>query len=143
VSACRWAPRRRPSSSLVLALCLLACATEADRRKQGEAITLARQIDRLREADNVAKRSELEALKLASCTDAEVCALKDLCVRAYALHQEALDEIASFQALGASPGAAPPARERLSLTEQKLQRAKTRTEDCAREQTRVVRRFLL
>ena len=143
MSASKSVLRLRSWSSVALALCSLACATEKERRNQGEAVALARQIDRLRDAENAGKRAELEALKLASCSDAEVCGLKDLCVRAYALHQEALDEIASLHALAAAPGATPPARERLSLTEQKLERAKTQTEDCAREQTRVVRRFFL
>jgi hypothetical protein len=145
VSASKWAPRRRSRTSVLLGLCCaLGCATETDRRKQGEAVAVARQIDRLRDAENAAKRGELAALELTSCSDAEVCALKDLCVRAYTLHQEALDEIASLHALAASPGAAVAStRERLGLTEQKLVGAKAQTEECAREQTRVVRRFLL
>jgi hypothetical protein len=129
-----------------LSLGLGACNTEADRRRQGEAVRVAQQIDRLREADNDHKRAELVTLVGLPCGEPALCTLKDQCVRAYSLHQEALDEIAALKAM-TEPGAAVPAAQdtssRLGVTERKLGEARSETEECAREQVRVVRRYLL
>jgi len=124
------------------------CDSEAKRRSQAEAVRVAQQIDRLREADNEHKRGELGTLIGLACGEPAVCTLKELCVRAYSLHQEALDEIAALKAMTAPGSAVPPAAvqgasSRLGVTEQKLERARTDTEECAREQVVVVRRFLL
>jgi hypothetical protein len=127
---------------------LLGCNSEAKRRSQAEAVRVAQQIDRLREADNDHKRGELGTLVGLACGEPAVCTLKELCVRAYSLHQEALDEIAALKAMTA-PGSAVPAAaardasSRLDMTEQKLERARADTAECAREQVVVVRRFLL
>jgi hypothetical protein len=109
---------------------------------------VAQQIDRLREADNAQKRAELATLVGLPCGEPALCTLKELCVRAYSLHQEALDEIAALKAM-TEPGAAVPAAgakdasSRLGVTEKKLEQARAETEECAREQVTVVRRFLL
>jgi hypothetical protein len=108
---------------------------------------VAQQIDRLREADNAQKRAELATLVGLPCGEPALCSLKELCVRAYSLHQEALDEIAALKAM-TDPGAATPtsggdAASRLDVTQKKLEQARAETEQCAREQVTVVRRFLL
>jgi hypothetical protein len=118
------------------------------RRRQGEAVRVAQQIDRLRDADNEHKRAELGTLVGLPCGEPALCKLQELCVHAYSLHQEALDEIAALKAM-TEPGSAVPAAaaqeasSRLALTQQKLERALADTEQCAREQVVVVRRFLL
>jgi hypothetical protein len=151
VSACRWARFRSTATDAGVALLLLAlsaCNSEAERRRQGEAVRVAQQIDRLREADNAHKRAELGTLVGLPCGEPALCTLKELCVRAYSLHQEALDEIAALKAM-TEPGSAVPAAaaqdasSRLGVTQQKLEKALAETAECAREQVIVVRRFLL
>jgi hypothetical protein len=129
-------------------VCLSACNNEANRRRQGEAVRVAQQIDRLREADNAHKRAELGTLIELPCGEPALCTLKELCVRAYSLHQEALDEIAALKSMtepnAATPAAAPhDASLRLGVTERKLEQARSETAECARQQVVVVRRYLL
>ncbi|MET0412949.1 MAG: hypothetical protein ABW217_16705 [Polyangiaceae bacterium] len=151
MSASRWGRCRSTATDvavIALALCLAACNGEAARRRQGEAVRVAQQIDRLRDADNAHKRAELGTLVALPCGEAALCKLQELCVHAYSLHQEALDEIAALKAM-TEPGAAVPAAvgkdasTRLDVTQQKLERALADTERCAQEQVVVVRRFLL
>src|SRR5688572_7651408 len=87
-------PRRTAWFGAASALCLLlACRSDAERAEQGRVANLAERIDRLRRAENPDKRPLLAALEAASCVSADSCALKDLCVRAYQVHQRALDAI--------------------------------------------------
>jgi hypothetical protein len=107
---------------------------------------LAEQIERLRRAENPDKRALLEQLIRTDCPDAEACGLKDLCVRAYRLHQSALDSITALQAFTRSDAGTPaPANlgDRLTRTREDLERARQLSESCAAEQIRVVRKSLL
>ena len=92
---------RRPARAyLAVALlagsCCFSCKSDAERAHQGQVARLAERIDRLRRADNDAKREPLAALAAVPCPDTDACALQDLCLRGYRLHQSALDAIAAL-----------------------------------------------
>jgi hypothetical protein len=123
---------------------LLACRSDAERAEQGRVANLAERIDRLRRADNPAKRPLLAALASATCVSADECALKDLCVRAYQVHQRALDAIESLKLVAASDaGVSASLRARLEQAEQDLTSARELGERCAEEQVRTVRKVLM
>jgi hypothetical protein len=124
---------------------LAGCKSSAERMHQGQIANLAERIDRLRRADNPDKRALLETLALTPCPDATACGLKDLCVRAYRLHQDALDSIRALQAMAhVDAGSIPPSvSEKLTHTRSVLEQARQLTEKCAEEQVRVVRKALL
>jgi hypothetical protein len=127
--------------------CFLAaasCKSDAERAHQGQVARIAEHIERLRLADNRDKRAPLEALAGVPCPDAEACALQDLCLRGYRLHQAALDAIAALERQSKSD-APPPADvgQRLAKAQNDLAQAKTLTEDCADQQVRLVRKTLM
>ena len=125
------------------------CKSDAERAELAEVAHLVEHIDRLRRADNADKEPLLGALSAAPCRGADACALKDLCVRAYRLHQDALDAIAAAKRRAAGDAAAldeaAKAREakRLSAIEKDLTEAKALAERCADEQVRVMRSKLM
>lgn len=121
-----------------------ACKSDAERAHQGQVARLAEHIERLRLADNRDKRAPLEALAAVPCPDAEACALQDLCLRGYRLHQGALDSIAELQRQSTSDAPPPPdVGQRLAKAQDDLAQAKTLTEDCADQQVRVMRKTLM
>lgn len=127
------------------ALCLqLACRSDAERAEQGRVANLAERIDRLRRAENPDKRPLLAALTAAECVSADACALKDLCVRAYQVHQRALDSIEDLKHIAqGDAGASEPVRARLRQAETDLTTARELGERCADEQVRTVRKVLM
>lgn len=133
--------RERVWLGAVLVATLLACKSDAERVRLGQVARLADHIDRLRRADNPDKRALLQALAGIDCPDAEACALKDLCLRAYGLHQNALDQIEVLQRLAVQKLAPPPADlpESLERAHAQLEQAKTLSEKCAEEQVRLMR----
>jgi hypothetical protein len=136
------------ASALLLALglvCLSGCKSDAERTRLAQAARLAEHVDRLRRADNQDKRALLGALRGAECHEPEACAFKDLCVRAYELHQHALDSISRLKQLTEQRAGALPQTSAAELAEvqAELDRAKVLTEQCAEEQVRVVRDALL
>jgi hypothetical protein len=136
---------RRAAFYLLGSVCLLLCCrSDAERAEQGRVANLAERIDRLRRADNPGKRPLLQALEAAACVSADACALKDLCVRAYQVHQRALDSIESLKRLASSDaGVSEPVRERLRQAEQDLATARELGERCAEAQVRTVRKVLM
>ena len=139
--------RRRARVSLAVALlgcsCAFSCKSDRERAHQGQVARLAEHIERLRRADNDAKREPLAALAAVPCPDAEACALQDLCLRGYRLHQGALDAITALDRLSRDD-APPPADvgQRLARAQSDLAQAKTLTQDCAEQQVRIMRRAL-
>ena len=125
----------------MLVATLLSCKSDAERVRLGQVARLADHIDRLRRADNPDKRALLQALGGIDCPDAEACALKDLCLRAYSVHQSALDQIESLQRLAEQTLAPTPADLPASLerAQAQLEQAKTLSEKCAEEQVRLMR----
>jgi hypothetical protein len=122
----------------------LCCKSDAERAHQGQVARLVEHIDRLRRADNVQKRAPLEALTRVPCPDVEACALQDLCLRAYRLHQSGLDTIAELEQRAASPSPPPSGvGEQVQRAELDLAQAKTLSEQCAEQQVRVMRKVLL
>jgi hypothetical protein len=120
------------------------CQSDAERARLAQVARLAEHIDRLRRADNSDKRAPLAALVAADCHDDTSCALKDLCVRAYELHQGSLDAINALKRVAERDAAAlERARANLEATERDLVRAKELMEQCAEEQVRVVRKSLM
>lgn len=140
---------RRERFAHFLALGLLcagsfACKSDAERAHQGQVARIAEHIDRLRRADNQAKREPLAALAAIPCPDGDACALQDLCLRAYRLHQSALDAIRSLEDLSRSSTPPPPdVSQRLTQAQIDLSQAQTLSETCAEQQVRVVRKALL
>lgn len=134
-----------PAASAVLGVALLSsCKSDAERAHQGQVARLVEHIDRLRRADNVEKRGPLEALTRLPCPDAEACALQDLCLRAYRLHQTSLDTISALDRHARSPAPPPPnVGEQLQRAERDLAQARTLSEQCAETQVRVMRKALL
>ena len=120
------------------------CKSDAERAHQGQVARLAEHIERLRLADNRDKRAPLQALAAVPCPDAEACALQDLCLRGYRLHQAALDSIAALQRQSKSDSP-PPADvgQQLAKAQDDLVQAKTLTEDCADQQVRILRKTLM
>jgi hypothetical protein len=136
--------RRRWLSGVLLSSALLGCKSDAERAHQGQVARIAEHIDRLRGADNQAKRQPLQALAALPCPDAESCALQDLCLRAYRLHQAALDAIAELRRLSELDTAASAGlSQRIERAERDLGQAQALSEQCAAEQVRVVRRALV
>jgi hypothetical protein len=133
-----------PIDALALAVALaLGCHSDAQRAEQARVAHLAERIDRLRRADNPDKRVLLEALKRTECVGPDACGLKDLCVRAYEVHQRALDEIEALKRTPPDAGPSPSLRARLGTAERDLRQAKDLGERCAEEQVRTVRKALL
>ncbi len=131
---------------LLFALCLsaLACTSDARRREQARIARLVEHVDRLRGADNADKRPLLAALIQAECEGGEACALKDLCVRAYQLHQSALDTIAELRRQASHDGGSSrDTKQQLEKTESDLLEAKELSQRCAEEQVRAVRKTLM
>lgn len=136
----------RLAAAVLAALCcaLLGCPSDARRAEQARIAHLAERIDRLRRADNPDKRALLAALKETECVGPDACGLKDLCVRAYEVHQRALDAIDALQRVAATDaGAAPDVRQRLAAAERDLTQARTLGEQCSEQQVRAVRKTML
>jgi hypothetical protein len=152
--ASRWVPastsrsdggRRGAWLALLLACVASAtgCHSDAERREQARIAHLAERIDRLRRADNADKKPLLEALEAADCVGPDACALKDLCVRAYQLHQRGLDAIASLRAGAGSADPEKLAQELMRAAEQDLARARDLGAQCSEAQVRTVRKVLM
>ncbi len=126
------------------AVLFVGCKSDAERAHQGQVARLVEHIDRLRRADNLDKREPLEALTRVTCPDAEACALQDLCLRAYRLHQGSLDTIQELeQHARASTPPPPDVGERLARAERELAQARALSEQCAETQVRVMRKALI
>jgi hypothetical protein len=135
---------RRACAVILAAGLVLACQSDARRAEQARVANLAERIDRLRRADNPDKRALLEELKKAECVGPDACGLKDLCVRAYEVHQRALDTIESLKRAAATDaGPSPELRARLQGAERDLADAVNRSQRCADEQVRAVRKTML
>jgi hypothetical protein len=86
----------------------------------------------------------LEQLERAECVGVDACALKDLCVRAYRVHQRGLDAIDALAALARrDAGARADVAERLRSADQDLTLARDLAQRCSEEQVHTVRKVLL
>jgi hypothetical protein len=143
----RWRGILFDAAPLALGLALglgAGCTSDAKRVEQGRVANLAERIDRLRRAENADKRPLLEQLTRAECVSPDACALKDLCVRAYQLHQRGLDAIAALRHVAQrDAGASADVSSRLETADRDLAQARELAERCSEEQVRVVRKTLL
>ena len=132
-------------ASVACSVLWLACNSDARRAEQGRMANLAERIDRLRRADNPDKRPLLEQLERAECVGADACALKDLCVRAYRLHQQGLDAISALSALARKDAGTRSAdvTPRIQAAERDLSLARDLAQRCSEEQVHAVRKTLL
>lgn len=123
----------------------LGCQSDARRAEQARIAHLAERVDRLRRADNPDKKARLAELEQTECVGPDACGLKDLCVRAYQVHQRALDAIESLKREAEGDAGAPTAavRERLQRAERDLAEAVDLAQRCAEEQVRAVRKTIL
>jgi len=129
---------------MLVCLGVLGCTSDARRAEQARVANLAERIDRLRRAENPDKRPLLEGLERAECVGPDACALKDLCVRAYRLHQRGLDTIDALSAVArADAGASPEVVARLAAAERDLALARDLGQRCSEEQVRTVRKTML
>jgi hypothetical protein len=104
---------------------------------QGEASLLLQSVERLRQAPNAAKRTELTRLREAPCTHAETCALKDRCADAYQRFVAALDGITHIES-ALQTNAAFRAND-LTKAQQSLDSAREKTLACANAQGELAR----
>jgi hypothetical protein len=110
----------------------------------GHLAALATSIDRLRAADNADKQDWLAQLEGAHCQGEPQCALKDLCLQAYRLHQRALDTIASLKTPALAARDAPSnTAERLEAARSDLASAQQLAHQCAERQVLLVRKSMV
>jgi hypothetical protein len=117
--------------SLVV-LTLVGCNSSAS-EKRAEVKSISMAIDRLRQAPNAEKAPKLTELSKLPCSMRDTCELRAQCVAAYALHVEALDEIAAGK--GKLDG------EQVQQIEQKLEAARKQVHECLERELVVGRRF--
>jgi len=104
-------------------------------------------IDLLRNAPNPAKPKQLESLRAVSCKSADVVRVRDHCVQAYAVHLDALEQIAAGRSsLAADVGgsdsvAANAALAHLAKARQNLDSARKLMRDCANAEADLRRRY--
>jgi hypothetical protein len=134
-------PREPKRWRAVVALALFAscaCRSETERRRTLDALLVSSAVEAVREAPHDDKGAALERLRVTSCTDARACAVKELCLQAYTLHQKS---VATTRALArAEPSGELPsgAAELLARAERDLAAAKRMSEECLRLETALV-----
>jgi len=117
----------------IAALTIAGCDT-ADRPDTPELLQIARGVDRLRDAPPEQKRPLLKALSQLPCAEDAGCQLKQLCVRAYEAHLEALDGTAAVRRALDKGDAGPldQAARLVELSRTRLEQARELTEQCAK-----------
>ncbi|HEV8549568.1 MAG TPA: hypothetical protein VGQ57_11085 [Polyangiaceae bacterium] len=119
---------------------LLGGCDASERAARAEAADISRAVDAVRAADNPAKAGPLAALRDKSCSVADICAVKSLCIAAYEQHERALALVAEAKA-GITAAPAASVAQTLTLAESALTRAKSQTDDCATRQGEMARHF--
>jgi hypothetical protein len=124
------------TSPLILLCALAACTGSAARR---ESAALSDAVDRYRRAESASKPGQREAVAAVSCTDAEVCATKQVCLAAIDPTTRALtlkDEVAARLVDIQSKRLAPDAPEadalpgKLDEAERLLHEGRAKMTDC-------------
>ncbi len=123
--------------SLGLCLCAPAACTGSAARRESAALSDA--VDRYRRADNASKPNQRQTVLAVACTDAEVCAAKQVCLaaidpttRALTLKDEVAARLLDIQTARLAPDApeanALPAK--LDEAERLLHEGRTKMSDC-------------
>ena len=119
------------------------CDDEAKAAQRAEAERIVHAVRELRDADSDSKAVQLEKLKGQPCQVPELCGLRDLCSKAYTLHQRGLAATrAAAEKLSADGGLSAAARQ-VALAKKTLGDARLQTRRCADEEGKVVREFKL
>ena len=136
-----------PIAVLIGIVCVLGCQDEARTRAKLEAARVGHAIDLLRKAPNPAKPKQLESLRAVPCKSADVVRVRDHCAQAYAVHLDALEQIAAGRSsLAADAGisdslAANAALAHLAKARQSLDSARKLMRDCANAEADLRRRY--
>ena len=134
----------RAAAILIAGVLCVGCSGAREQQRRAEAGRLGRAIDALREAPNPEKRPLLRALESEPCSAAELCALKQTCVDAYARHLNALDGVqASRRALEDREPETDSRRvaELVAASERELAEARRLGERCAELRGEAQRRY--
>lgn len=129
--------------ALGLSLCLaVACGSSERAEAQRSAGRVAHAIETVRKAPNLDKAEGLRGLTEVACTGADVCATRDVCRAAYALHVEAtrLTQAAKLQVLR---GQSLEAAKVLGAAQEKLGEARRQVADCTEREGSLRRRYRL
>lgn len=118
---------------VAVALLLLACRSEAERKRTLAALTVSSAIQAVRQAPHDDKAPALEQLRASPCAEPQSCEVKEVCVQAYALHQRSVETTENLRR-ELDRTAAPPAgvAELLAATERDLDAAKRLIDECLR-----------
>ena len=141
-------------SHIIVALALgLLCVSCRGPRRNAEQLVFA--VRALREAPNAQKPPHLETLKSRSCDTESLCDYKARCVKAYALHLSAVQEVDRLNQVAtaserAGDSAAVPSREeqaqylaKLRKATDDLESAHHQAQDCLLQEASVVTDFRL
>jgi hypothetical protein len=131
---------RSHAAALLALCCACSSATEAAERKS--AAQVARAIELLRQAPNAAKAAPLAQLAKLACQGSEVCATRDACRSAYAMHVEAVT-LTSAAKQRLADGRPDEAAKILGAAEQKLADADVKVSACTDREGALRRRYKL
>lgn len=121
---------------------LLGCHAAEELRAQQSAGGVLLALKVLRDAPNASKAKALNGLAQAPCTGEGVCAVRDVCRKAYALHVEGITLTeAAKQRL--RDGQALEAATLLGPAEEKLREAGRQVDDCTDRAAALQRRYKL
>ncbi len=135
-------PRSRPLACALAVGLLSACRTEADVAAQKSAARVARAVEVLRQAPNEAKSAPLAELRKLGCAAPDVCAAREQCAAAYALHLDGLALTGAARAKLAEDRATEAAR-LLGSAERTLKDAEQRIADCTASEGELRRKYKL
>ncbi len=122
------------------ALCA-ACSLGPSASDKTEAGNICRAVDTLRDAPNADKQQLFAALQSAPCENADLCALKQLCVSGYEQHLRALSETARAKTLLSSGGHDAEAAKALDQAQTALKQAAPLLARCADDEGAAQRKY--
>ena len=118
-----------------------ACSFGPSASDKAEAGTICHAVDTLRDAPNAAKRQLFAALQSAPCQNADLCALKQLCVSGYEQHLRGLDETARAKALLSAGNSDAEAAKALDSAQTALKQAAPLLGRCADDEGAAQRKY--
>jgi hypothetical protein len=126
--------------------CLLAssvgCKSPREAALKAEAAAMVHAVDRVRAARHDQKAEPLAQLTQTTCTDDEVCQLKEQCSQAYGLLVKGLEQVAALKKLDSIDPKAMT-MEPLLQSERLLNDSRTLALKCSEAEARLVSRFRL
>ena len=119
-----------------------ACSSTQELETKQSAGRVARAVDVLRDAPNAGKAVALQELVRTPCRGPEVCATRDACSSAYALHVDATT-LTQAAKLKLSEGDSAEAAKLLGASEEKLADSKRKVTACVERESALRRRYKL